>query len=105
MPVDYWLHVCDRFRLEIEMYSDDFLQTFESSVFFEACKKKVEGKFLWKEWNHCSVSCGGGFQSKIVISCVPNYAVCYGIQTLERSCNEDACPFVPRRSEYLPARV
>ena len=103
MPVDYWLHVCDRFRLEVEMYSEDFLQTFEKSDFYEVCKKTVEGKLQWKEWNHCSVSCGGGFQSKIAISCVPDYAVCYDIPIVEQSCNEDACPDFP--SGYLPARV
>ena len=106
MPVDYWLHVCDRFRMDVEMYSDDFLQTFEKSDFFKECKKSVEGKLRWKEWNHCSVSCGGGFQSKIAIACVPDYAVCYDMQILERSCNEEAClPYPDTSSGYLPVRV
>ena len=92
MPVDYWLHVCDRFRTDVEMYSDNFLQTFEDSNFFEECKKTVEGKMLWKEWSDCSVSCGGGYQTQIAAACVPDYAVCYGIQIFERSCNDLACP-------------
>ena len=92
MPVDYWLHVCDRFRIDVEMYSDDFLQTFEKSDFFNMCKKTVEGKFQWKEWSDCSVSCGGGHQTQIAVACVPEYAVCNGIQILERSCNDQVCP-------------
>ena len=74
------------------MYSDDFLQTFEKSDFFTVCKKSVDGKLQWKEWGECSVSCGGGFQTKIASSCVPYYAVCYDIPILERSCNDQACP-------------
>ena len=101
--MDYWLNVCERAKTDVDMYSDDFLQTFEKSDFFNMCKKTVEGKLRWKDWNHCSVSCGGGFQSKIAVACVPDYAVCYDIQILERSCNENACPVMP--SSYLPARV
>ena len=86
------MNSCDRARIEVEMYSDNFLQTFENSDFFTMCKKTVEGKLQWKEWNHCSVTCGGGFQSKIAIACVPDYAVCYDIPILEQSCNEEACP-------------
>ena len=89
------------------MYSDNFLQTFEKSYFFKMCKKEVEGKLQLNEgkfeWNDCSVSCGGGFQTKIAIACVPEYASCRDIQILERSCNENACPVMP--SSYLPARV
>ena len=100
-PVDYWLSSCARARNDVEMYSNDFLQTFERSDFFSMCKKKVEGKLQWKDWGACSVSCGGGFQTKIAISCIPDYAVCYGIQILERSCNDQICPDMP--SPYLPA--
>ena len=74
------------------MYSDSFLQTFEKSDFFNMCKKTVEGKFQWKEWSDCSVSCGGGHQTQIAVACVPEYAVCNGIQILERSCNDQVCP-------------
>ena len=102
-PVDYWLNVCDRARTDVEMYSDNFLQTFEKSDFFDTCKKTVEGKLQKKEWNHCSVSCGGRFQSKIATACVPDYAVCYDIPILEQSCNEVACAETP--SGYLPVRV
>ena len=83
---------CDRARNDVEMYSDDFLQTFEKSDFFTVCKKSVDGKLQWKDWGECSRSCGGGFQTKIATSCVPDYAVCYGIQILEQSCNDQACP-------------
>ena len=103
-PVDYWLHVCGRFRIEVDMYSDNFLQTFENSYFFKMCKKEVEGKLQWKEeWNDCSVSCGGGFQSKIAVACIPEYVGCRDIQILEQSCNENACPEMP--SSYLPGRL
>ena len=54
--------------------------------------KTVEGKFQWNEWNDCSVSCGGGFQTKIVNSCVPDYAICFGIQIIEQTCNNQECP-------------
>ena len=91
-PVNYWLNSCDRARTEVEMYSESFLQTFEKSDFFNMCKKTVEGKFQWKEWGDCSVSCGEGLQTKIAISCVPEYAICYGIPILERSCNDQVCP-------------
>ena len=91
-PVEYWLSGCDRARNDVEMYSDDFLQTFEKSDFFTMCKKTVEGKLQWKEWGDCSVSCGGGFQTKIASSCIPDYAVCYDIPIQERACNDQACP-------------
>ena len=74
------------------MYSEDFLQAFEKSDFFTICKKTVTGKLKWKDWSDCSVSCGGGTQTKIASSCVPDYAVCYGIQILERTCEVHACP-------------
>ena len=92
---------CDRARNDVELYSDVFLQTFERSDFFSVCKKTVDGKLQWKDWGACSVSCGGGFQTKIAISCIPDYAVCYGIPILERTCNEQSCPEMP--SPYLPA--
>ena len=85
------------------MYSHIFLQTFEESDFFKICQNTVEGKLQWKEWNHCSVSCGGGFQRKIAVACVPQYAVCNGIQILEQTCNEIACPDIP--SKFLPVRM
>ena len=91
-PVDYWLNTCERVQTNVDMYSDDFLQAFEKSLFFPACKESVEGKLKWKEWGDCSVSCGSGTQTKIVTSCVPNYAICHGIQILERTCNYGACP-------------
>ena len=102
-PVDNWLNACERARAEVEMYSDNFLQTFERSDFFESCKKTVEGKLQWKEWNHCSVTCGGGFQRKIAVACIPQYTVCNDIQILEQTCNTNACQDTP--SKFLPARV
>ena len=92
MPVDYWLSVCDRARTDVNMYSDDFVQTFERSDFFSSCKKSVDGKLQWQEWSECNVLCGGGIQTKIASSCVPDYAVCHGIPILERTCNEHVCP-------------
>ena len=88
----YWLNVCDRARTHVEMYSDNFLQTFGKSEFFTICKKTVEGKFQWNEWSECSLSCGEGVQTRIAISCVPEYTICYDIPIIERSCNEQACP-------------
>ena len=102
-PVDYWLHACDRLRIDVEMYSYNFLQTFEKSYFFKMCKTEVEGKLQWGEWNDCSVSCGSGIQLKIATACIPEYVSCRGIQILEQSCNENDCPDMP--SSYLPARV
>ena len=74
------------------MYSDDFLLTFEKSDFFIVCKKTVKGKLRWKEWGNCNVSCGGGLQTKIASSCIPDYAICYEIPILERNCNDNVCP-------------
>ena len=102
-PVEDWLNECDRARTDVEMYSGNFLQTFENSFFYEMCRKTVKGKLQWKEWNHCSVSCGGGFQRKIAVACIPHYTACNGIQILEQPCNENACPHNP--SKFFPARV
>lgn len=102
-PVDYWLNTCERALTNVEMYSENFLQTFEKSDFFKICQNTVEGKLQWKEWNDCSVSCGGGFQSKIAVACLPHYAVCNGLQILERNCNENVCPDYP--STYFPVRM
>ena len=90
--MDFWLNACNRAQIQNNNYSEDFIQTFENSEFFTTCKKSVEGKFQWREWGACSVNCGGGIQTKIATSCLPNYAVCYGIQVLERTCNNQACP-------------
>ena len=100
MPVDYWFHVCDRFGHDIEMYSNDFLQSFEKSDFFSTCKKEVEGKLSWNDWGTCSASCGGGARIKIAHSCVPEYAVCNDIPIIEEPCNSSICPDMP--STYLP---
>merc|ERR1712131_330358 len=91
-PVRYWLNICHRGQSDVDMYSDNFLGTFENSDFFKTCKKSVQGKLEWKQWSKCSVSCGGGTQIKFATSCVPNYAVCYGIQILEQTCNNQVCP-------------
>ena len=91
-PVNFWLYSCDRSRIFVEMYSDEFLRTFEKSDFFLTCKKSVEGKLSWYEWGECSVSCGGGVKTKIASSCVPDYAVCYGLQIHQKACNEVDCP-------------
>ena len=91
-PVDNWLAECDLARAFVDVYSDDFLQSFERSDFYTVCKNTVAGKLKWKEWSDCSVSCGGGTQTKIASSCVPDYAICYGIQISERTCEEQACP-------------
>ena len=101
-PVDYWLDACDRARSDVEMYSEDFLQQFEKSSFFTICKKTVAGKLQWSDWVECSVSCGGGVQTKIAISCIPNYAFCYDIQILQRDCNPEECPDFP--STYFPGQ-
>ena len=100
MPVDYWFHVCDRFGIDIEMYSNDFLQSFEKSDFFSRCKTQVEGKLSWNDWGACSASCGGGAKIKIAHSCVPEYAVCNDIPIIEEPCNPSICPDMP--STYLP---
>ena len=101
--MNYWLNDCDRARIELDMYSDDFLQQFEESNFFKTCKKTVAGKLKWNDWVDCSASCGGGIQRKHANSCVPNYAVCYDIQILQRDCNQQACLELP--SMYVPGRM
>ena len=101
MPVDYWLHVCDRSRVDVDMYTDQFLNSFEKCDFFSTCKNTVEGKLQWNEWGGCSVSCGGGSKIRIANSCVPSYANCNGIPILEEPCNREECPDMP--SNFLPA--
>ena len=91
-PVDYWLETCHWALAYVEIYSEDFIQTFERSSFFTKCKQSVPGKLNWKEWSDCSVSCGRGTQTKIASSCIPDYAICYEIPILERACNDQACP-------------
>ena len=90
--MDFWLNTCHRAQSYVDVYSDDFLETYEKSDFFVTCKKSVEGKLKWREWSDCSVTCGGGIQTKIATSCVPSYAVCFGIQIKEQTCNEQVCP-------------
>ena len=92
MPVNYWMNVCDRARTDVEMYSDNFLQTFGESAFFTICKQNVEGKLQWKDWSECSVTCGAGYQTRIASLCVPSYALCHEIPILERSCSNQICP-------------
>ena len=47
-PVDDWLNTCDRIRTDVEMYSDNFLQTFENSDFFTTCKKQSQANLNGK---------------------------------------------------------
>ena len=100
MPVDYWLHVCDRSRVEVDMYTESFLTTFEKSDFFPTCKMTVAGKLSWNDWGNCDVSCGGGRRLRLAKECVPAYARCYDLPMLEEPCNPETCPELP--STYLP---
>ena len=100
-PVEYWFDACERCRLdEIEIYTDDFLTTFEKSDFFATCKNTVEGKLSWNDWSDCSVSCGGGYKLRIAHACIPSYAHCFDLPVVEDSCNTELCPVIP--STYLP---
>ena len=98
--MDYWLHICERSRIEVEMYSDNFLREFESCAFFGQCARDVEGKLSWNNWGNCDVSCGGGVRLRVAKSCVPDYALCNSLNVLEEPCNSEPCPDMP--STYLP---
>lgn len=101
MPVDQWLHVCNRSRADVDMYTHEFLTTFEKSDFFSSCKKTVAGKLKWNDWGDCSVTCGKGSKIRVASSCIPTYAYCYDMQVLEEQCNTQDCPDMP--SNFLPA--
>ena len=57
----------------------------------------VDGKWTeWKDWEPCSVSCGGGNQlsRRSCTNPTPAYGVadCEGDSVRSRSCNENGCP-------------
>ena len=95
-PSKFWIDYCgqlsERFATFSDMYSEDFLNTFKDSVFFESCKYAVDGKLLWYEWENCSKSCGGGVRMKIAEACIPEYASCAELNILREPCNTDECP-------------
>ena len=74
------------------MYSDEFLDTFRNSEFYVRCKSSVTGILTWYDWEKCSLSCGGGMRVRIAAQCVPEYAVCEGLQIQREDCNDFECP-------------
>ena len=57
----------------------------------------VDGKWTeWREWESCSVSCGGGSQMsrRSCTNPAPAFggADCEGASLRSRSCNENGCP-------------
>ena len=95
-PSKFWVEYCrqlsERFETDSEMYSDDFLNTFNESELFGTCKNAVVGKLLWYDWEECSKPCGGGVRIKIAEACIPEYAVCTDLNIVRESCNTNECP-------------
>ena len=95
-PSKFWIDYCGqlsgRFATYSDMYSDDFLNTFEESAFFDSCKKAVVGKLLWYDWEECTKTCGGGVRMKMAEACIPEYAVCTDLNIVRESCNTNDCP-------------
>ena len=60
-------------------------------------KCTVDGKWtVWKSWEPCSVTCGGGVQmsGRTCTNPAPAFggADCEGVSERSRSCNERGCP-------------
>ena len=95
-PIETWFTTCEATITEVEMYSSDFLTTFESSAFFVSCKNLVAGKLRWKNWEECSKSCKAddkcGVKIRIADECVPSYSICKQIQIQTSDCNCNDCP-------------
>ena len=56
---------------------------------------KVDGYYKdWSSWEQCSVTCGGGQQTRHRECVEPLYGgeACQGPATQSRDCNQDACP-------------
>ncbi|XP_020632434.1 coadhesin-like isoform X5 [Orbicella faveolata] len=65
----------------------------------------VDGRWSeWKDWEICSVTCGGGTQSRIRTCTNPPPAHggkdCIGEGVITRACNEDPCPVDANWSEW-----
>ena len=91
---------CNDARKDVELYTEDFLLTFEKSDFYSTCKNEVEGKLIWNDWGKCSLSCGGGIKLRTARRCTPEYAHCYELPIKEEPCNDQVCPEFP--STFFP---
>lgn len=96
-PVSEWFQDCkkDLGTLEEDMYTDNFLSEFETSIYFDVCQQFVAGKILWHDWTECSKSCGSGIRFKMAKECIPSYANCLNLQVKQEQCNTEPCFYGP----------
>ena len=73
------------------MYTEQFHNEFESSIYFDSCKTFVPGKLTWYEWTGCSKSCGTGHRHRMASECIPSYAYCHEVQVKQERCNTNVC--------------
>ncbi|XP_023806195.1 SCO-spondin [Oryzias latipes] len=54
----------------------------------QTCKDSVEPWLAWSQWSQCSVSCGGGQQSRFRLCSSPP---CHGLSHQSKTCNIQVC--------------